>query len=206
MKKRLFFAALLSTIVLFAWGFVYWSYLTLLFAPWKAIPEEREEQVIATLKTSLGEDGVYLYPWLDSASMDAATEEEFMRKHSEGPILQIFFRRAGIPPERLGVSLVVGFGHMFVTSLLLAAALALLVNHLRRFSQRLLFVVFLGIFTSWWTHIANVNWFHHPLDYALFFTVYDVTSLFLAGLALAAVIRPMPEGTPARGAEDVSTS
>lgn len=202
MKKRVLIAAILSSIVLFAWGFVYWSYLTLVFAPWKAIPEEHEEHVVSILKASLDADGVYLYPWLASGSMDGATEEEFMRKHSDGPILQIFFRRAGIPPERLWVSLVVGFGHMFVSSLLLATALAFQVNHLRRFSQRLLFVVFLGIFTSWWTHIANVNWFHHPFDYALFFTVYDVTSLSLAGLALAAVVRPMPEATLGRRSEE----
>ena len=78
MTFRVILASVLSAVVLFFWGFLYWSVLAMMFSPWKSISADADPSVIATLKQAFPESGVYMYPWIDASTGDqAGLEEEF---------------------------------------------------------------------------------------------------------------------------------
>ena len=73
-----------------------------------------------------------------------------------------------------------------IAALLLAAAAPNL-NFLGRF----MFVGLLGVFAGVTGHLPNWNWWWFPADFTVMRVVDSVINWGLAGLAMAAIIKPM---------------
>src|SRR5262245_17913296 len=96
---RLLIGAVLSSIVLFVWGFVFWTVSPLRFAVFRTVPNR--EVVVETLKKNLPETGVYLSPFPEESRFKEdrdAAQKEFTEKYKEGPVVQIIYRKDGVDP------------------------------------------------------------------------------------------------------------
>ena len=63
--------------------------------------------------------------------------------------------------------------------------------------QRVGLVTALGLFLALLGHVAYYNWMHFELSYTLVFVVDVVVGWFLAGLVIAAIVKPNPDTNPA---------
>jgi hypothetical protein len=191
MFLRVLLGALLAAVVLFVWGAVFW--MALPFASAVMHPLPNGDALVRTLKESLPRSGVYLFPWPDetnTAAADPATGEcDFVKKHREGPLVQLTYRTDGLDPMS-AQTLLIGFGHLFVSALIAGGLLAAALPGLRSYGARVLFVFLLGVFASVAVDLAGPIWFHHPWEFPLMMAGFDTVNWLLAGLVLPWVIRP----------------
>ncbi len=186
---RIGVASLVSAIILFAWGFVFWGLLANSIAPFKALTGDSEREVIEALQKNLPESGAYLYPWPDADAADPEQEmKAFEQKHADGPLVTIIYSQAGYPTSEMAAVMVWGFLHMLVSAVVVAILLAM-AGPMCCYGMRVLFVVVLGVFASLWIHIQDLIWFHYPLDFVLFHSTYHVVAWVLAGFVIAAIVR-----------------
>jgi hypothetical protein len=179
---RIILAALLSTAVLMGWGFVFWAMIPWSHTFFAQMPDE--PAVLAAMKAGGQETGVYMFPYID---MSAPTEEEIARFKS-GPLGFVFYSATGADPESADV-FVNGSIQFFVASLFAATLLCLAGPGLCSFASRWAFVTLLGAFAVIAMNLTHPIWFHHPWQFWLKMSVYDVSNWFLAGIVLAAIVR-----------------
>ena len=187
---RLLIGAVLSSIVLFVWGYLFWVVSPLRFGVLRTIPNE--EAIIDALKKNLPETGVYLSPFAEESRFKEdreAAQKELTEKHKEGPLVQIIYRKNGVDPMS-PATFASGFANMLVASLLIGLLLKLALPGLASYSSRVLFVFVAGVFAAVAIDLSTPIWFHQPWDLPLFNALYHASSWFLAGLVLGAVIRP----------------
>lgn len=185
MFLRVILGAFLAAVVMFIWGAIWWMVLPFAFYVMHPLP--KGDEVARSVKETVPESGFYLHPWVDQKQHDdPATMEEFMRKHREGPLLQIVVIREGVEPMDPKI-FGQGFGHYFVSALL--AGILLAMAKLPSYGSRVGYVFLLGLFAAliW---LLNVIWMHHPWQFPMFSAANTVTSWLLAGFVLAAVVRP----------------
>ena len=158
-------------------------------SPWNAIRAKGDPDVIATLKQAFPENGVYMYPWVDTSAGDQpGLQEEFQRQHAEGPVVQIFYHASGIPASEMGTVMGYGFVHMLATALLASVLLAL-AEPSCCYLARVSFVFGLGLFATLWIEGANVIWWHYPTSHSVFMSAYNVVAWLLAGLVIGAIVK-----------------
>lgn len=168
MTIRVILASLASAVVLFFWGFFYWSFLAMMVSPWKPIAAEGDPDVVATLRQAFPESGVYMYPWVDTSGGDqAGMDEEFQQQHAEGPIVQVFYHASGISTSDMGKTMGFGFAHMLVSAVICCTLLAM-AEPLCCFGARVCFVFGLGVFGTLWIEGANIIWWHYPSSHGVF--------------------------------------
>jgi hypothetical protein len=179
---RIVLAAILSTAVLMAWGFVFWTMIPWSHTFFGRMPDEAA--VLAAMKDSGQETGVYMFP---SRDMNAPTDEEIERFQT-GPLGFVFYRTAGADanPQSMYIN---GAANFLVASLIAGTLLCLAGPGLCSFAARWAFVTLLGVFAVITTNLAFPIWFHHPWEYWLKMSAYDVSNWFLAGIVLAAIVR-----------------
>lgn len=190
MAGRAFFvviAAALSAIVLMAWGFVFWTLLPFPMDYIHTLPNE--DAIGAVFQDNQVAPGVYTYPGPDGMNADdEATVEAWKSKHLAGPILHVFVSN-GLEPMAPTMYMK-GMLHFFVSSLIAGTLLAIAGNSLTGYGARVAFVAGLGLFAAVFVGMGDVVWFYHPLGYQLMLACFLISSWILAGLVLAAFIRP----------------
>lgn len=192
MLGRALFASLLGAIVLMIWGMVYWVVLPFGFHVMHGADDEA--RLTAALEATLPASGVYQVPWLEEAGPGEASDaalEAFTERHRRGPIAQIFYTAEGREPMAPGV-FAAGFLNFFTSSLIAVGILTLGLPVWPRFGQRVLVVFLLGLFAAVTVELANPIWMYHAWDYAAFRALQHVSGWLLAGLAIAAVLKPKP--------------
>lgn len=198
MTMRVVTASVLSAVVLFVWGFVYWGMLAPVVSPWYTFDAETDTEVIATLKQSFPESGVYMYPWLTAeAGKVEGAQEEFAKQHAEGPIVKIFYLKQGMSSSALVTMMVSGFVHMLITSIICCILLAV-AEPSCCYWARLGFVFGLGLFATVWIEGSNLVWWHYPANHIVFVGAYNLVAWLLAGLVIAAIVKK-----PVQAAESV---
>lgn len=170
---RIFVASLVTAIVLFVFGFVWWGLLMPVVRPASVIADQ---ELVEAMSSSLNESALYFYP-------DYAEEPG----DSSGPMAILFFNRE---MPSMAKMMGMGFGHMFVSALLVSLFVSYL--RLRSFAGRLTFVFSLGLFVAVWADVGNMIWWRHPTLWTAFHFGYDVLSWLLAGVMIAAIVRPWP--------------
>lgn len=186
---RLVIGALLSAVVLFVWGVLFWVVSPLRFGVLRPLP--RDEEVIGLLDRILPHSGVYLSPFPDEDRFTAdpkEAREEFLRRQHQGPLVQITYRKGGADPTS-PATLALGFGHLFVSSLLVGGLLLLTLPALPTYTSRMLFVFLAGVFAAVTVSLSPPLWFHQPWDLPLFNALYHASGWFVASFVLAAVVR-----------------
>jgi hypothetical protein len=149
-----------------------------------------EGEVTDSLKAQDLESGVYIVPWSSDPADMNDPNSTFMRNHASGPIYSIYYHREGLTP--MAPSVLLGG---FVIDLLAATIAARLLSSAvtgccRSYASRVGFVFVLGIFVGLVGHASYWNWMHFPLDYTLAFIADVVIGWTLAGLVIAAIVRP----------------
>ena len=179
--KRLLLAPLAGSIIFFVWGFVFW---TLGMMPGiKPLELEAEVAISSTLNRYLQDDGVYMIPYPPERP-----DERFSRRHEEGPLGQIYFKKLGAPAMS-GKVFVSGWLHMYV--MLFAALWFLSLTSIRRFDYQVLFVGALSLWGSWTHELNPVIWWSHPSAFHFSEAFYFLVGILISG---AATIALAPKG------------
>ena len=194
---RLFVGALLSAVVLFVWGFVFWAASGV--TPRFLHPLPNEDEVKQALQKGDIGSGTYLIPYPAPGAMSGADpkrEADFVSRSERGPVVEIIYRKEGLDPRNVQ-EYVAGFCHFLAASLLAGVLLVLAQPGLRRYPARVLFVMLAGVFATVTVGFSKPVWFHHPWPAALYEAAYVVIGWLLAGQVLGLVIRPPTGAAPA---------
>lgn len=178
MKSAL--GALIAALAMFLWGFAYWG--SGVIDPFTHMSAEAETAVGSALTTNFAADGVYFVP--DSK---VGTEEDWFQRMSAGPVAMINFRQGGTAPMQTTMAL--GFLHMLITSILLAALLVF-VAPASTYAARFRLVAVIGVIAAFFTHLGQPIWWHYPWSYAMVGAAYDAGAYVIAGAILAYFVTP----------------
>ena len=197
---RIIVAGVLGSILYFIWGMATWTAIPLHMPTLAGLPDE--SAVTAALKDQDLDSGVYVSPWSDNAEDWSDADSDWMKNHISGPLYSIYYQKNGAAPMNAGVM----FGG-FVIDLLAALLAATLLSGAasgccRSYPKRVGFVSGLGVFVGLVGHASYWNWMHFPAGYTLAFIIDNVVGWTLAGLVIAAIVRP----TQPAGADGNATS
>ncbi|HBE70672.1 MAG TPA: hypothetical protein DDW52_21210 [Planctomycetaceae bacterium] len=130
------------------------------------------EDIASDQIMSLDESGVYFYP--DYSDADSTTSS----------MAVVYFKKSA----SMGAMMGGGIFHMFVCAAFAAGVVARL--NLPSFSSRFGYVLAMGFLIATWADVGNMIWWHYPPVWAGFHYAYDILSWTLAGLLIAAIIKP----------------
>jgi len=188
---RVVVGGIVAGIVVFAWGAVSHMATPLGKVGVKQIPSE--DQVVGAMKDSIREPGFYFFPGKDMTKVSESEQKAWEAKMKQGPAGILIIHPEGaeaMSPRQLGTEL--------ATNIVSALLAALLLTQVRSgFGGRLLFVTGLGLFGFVITSIPYWNWYGFPLDYTGAQALEKIIGWFLAGLVLAAIVRPTKGQAPA---------
>jgi len=179
--KGVVIGSLLSSIVLFVWGFAYWGLLPVSNNIFKSAPPALVQELRA-----LPESGTYAIPGMELYEKD---EAEFKRRHEAGPIAMLFVRKEGSMAGSPS-TFAKGFVHMFASALLMALALSMAIGALRSYASRFFFVLVAGAAGAVLSDLGPIIWWLHPSGMHVAEFAYHVVGWGLTGLILARFIRP----------------
>lgn len=188
--KRIVLAGLAGAVVYFVWQMLAWMLLPIHGPTVGPLPNE--DPVRDLLVQQNLETGVYIVPYGDEAAL-MDPESEYMKRHAAGPILAIYYQQQGAPPMPMSV-LAIGFLTDFLAASIVATLLCCAVGGCccKTYLQRVGFVSAFGVFLALTGHVAYFNWMHFPADYTAMFVLDVIVGWFLAGLAIAAIIKQPP--------------
>ena len=185
-------AAVAGAVVYYIWGMLAWMAIPLHTPTIAALPAE--QAIVESLKEQNLESGVYVAPFVTDSAEMSDPESAFTKNHAAGPIFSIYYRKEGSAPMNAGM-LATGF----VIDLLAAALAVCLLSSIgpcgRNYWCRVGFVAALGGFVALIGHLGYWNWMYFPLGYTVAFIIDVTVGWTLAGLIIAAFIRPKSEET-----------
>lgn len=181
--RKIFLASLVSTIILMAWGSVYWMSMPLDKLGFKPIASENN--VVEVLKANLPESGVYILPYPTS---DDPTDAEMVKRYIEGPVVQIFYRNPGLNPMD-SKTFAMGALHSFLCSLLVVWLLYTARASLPSYLQRVGFVTVIGLVATISTEVAYPIWWQHTWDFHLMTMLEHAIAWALVGFGIAGIIK-----------------
>jgi hypothetical protein len=176
---------IVAGLVVFVWGFVSHVILPLGEVGIRQIPNENA--VVGAMKDAISEPGLYVFPGMDLHHKPTEAEERaWTAKYAAGPTGVLIYHPQGetpMSPKQLGTEA--------LTNIIAAWIAALLIWQVAgSFGARVLFVTLLGLF-SWVTIcVPYWNWYRFPADFTTAAAIEQIVAWFLAGLVLAAIVKP----------------
>lgn len=181
-------AAFAGAVVYFIWQMSTWMFLPIHGPTIGPLPDENSVRELFIEQDV--ETGVYVLPYgTEEAMMDA--KSEYMKRHQSGPLVAIYYQKNGatpMSPRVLGIGLLTDIVGCAIVSTLLWCALGGCC--MTKYWGRVGFITGFGFFLALMGHFAYHNWMHFPLDYTAMFMVDVIVGWFLAGLAIAGIIKP----------------
>ena len=184
---KVLIGGIVAGIVIFFWGFAAHEFLPLGETGMHDIPQE--DVVAAAVKDAVREPGIYLLPGHGMGKTKSPEEQKALNeKVAKGPTGFLI-----IHPEGSEVSLPKYLVPQLATNVVCGLLAALLVTQLRPgFVVRVLCVTLMGIFGFVMVCVPYWNWYGFPLDFTIAQAIEHTVGWFLAGLAIAAIVRPGP--------------
>jgi len=182
------FGGIIGGVIAFVWSFVSWMVL-----PWhdSAIQEFRNQEFVSwVLKENTKKDGVYVAPHMKSQDEFAFKEMAQTQAGENQPFVYVQIKRRGIDFTS-AKHYIIAFLTQFIGATLISALL-LQAKELR-YGGRLLFVTLIGLLIGILSQVPNWNWMGGGTVFSLVMIADYVVTWFLAGLLLAAVIKPKRE-------------
>jgi hypothetical protein len=199
MSLKIILAGLVGGVVMFLWGFIAHMVLPLGEAGFKTLPHQ--DALLPAISAQLKEDGLYIFPWPESPPGTPMPVNEESRKKAEqlfqtAPHGLLLFHA---PPAAMltGGQLGTEFATNCASSLLAAALVSMTLGGLGSFSRRVLFVATIGLIAGVAVNVPNWNWYGFPSSFTLAQIAEHVIGFGVAGLAIAAIIKPAAAGSPA---------
>jgi hypothetical protein len=191
MTKRIILGGFLAGVAMFIWGALSHMALGLEESSIKEIPTE--PAVLAAMQTGIKDAGFYFFPGMGpqqglTKEQKAEAEKKWMEKYQAGPRGILIYHPDGeqaMSPKQLGLQ----FGAVAVTGLLAALVLAQ-ARSLRGYGGRLAFVTVLGLLPFLMVNFPYWNWYGFPTHYTLIQLADKLITFFVAGLVLAAIVKP----------------
>lgn len=189
MPTRIIVAALVSAVLMFLWGFVFWGPVINATARLNdTLPAEEELNILAPMRAARLPTGMYVYPGPLADMNDAEANAAWDKKLADGPVFHLAYQQQGASPMDPAM-FVKGFAHNFVVALIAATLLALAAPALGGYTSRAGFLILLTLLGVLWTNPANVIWWFHTPQHALGHMLYEFVAGVLMALATAAIIR-----------------
>jgi hypothetical protein len=146
-----------------------------------------EDKVIAAVKDTIHEPGFYFIPGRDMSKPQSKSEEEaYTAKIKQGPAGMMVIHPEGsdnMSPRQLLTEL--------GSSIVAAFLAALVLTQVRAgYLGRVLVVTLMGLFGFVSILVSFWNWYGFPTDFTIGAALDEIVGWFLAGLVLAAIIRP----------------
>ena len=190
MTKRVFLSGVVGGVALFAWGAVVHMYLGLYEPSVKSLPHEAA--LVGTLQQAIREPGFYFFPGFEPGQEKTeAGQKAWAEKMARGPHGILVYHPEGgeaMSPRQLLIELAGDVLAALIAAWLLATA----AGGVRGFGARLLFVTLLGLLAWVVMDLSYWNWYGFPGGMVVASLIEQVGGFFLAGLLLAALIRPAP--------------
>ena len=182
---RILIAAILGGAMIFVWGFLHHAVLGLGHRGLRALPQE--EAVLQGFTKANLEEGLYLFPGIDFSR--EPTEEEkkaYEEKYLTSPAGLLLYRPEGgklMPPSQ--------FIFEALSNILSAGVVAFVVSRISAgYLYRLLAVTSFGLVGWLSISVSYWNWYKFPVDFIGAAAIEQVVSWFLAGILIAAIVRP----------------
>ena len=179
---------ILGGVVVFMWGFVFWTLLPFAQSVIRPIPDEDDSAMATSLKMNVRESGVYISPKMPTA-MDEDSKTKWEERHRQGPVYMLFYHQDGKEPMSPKV-MAIGMGHSI--GLAFVGAFILLAASPRSYANRVMLIFWAAVFVAVWADVGNAIWWHFPWDYTVLQLAYRIGGGLLLGLVLAAFIQPDP--------------
>ena len=170
----------LSAVVMFVWGFLFWTVLPFSKAILRNAPDETA--LAQALSAQLKDSGVYVLPGMIAGQSEA----EYTSRSKAGPLAWVIFRREGIDPVRPATFLA-GFVHMLASVTLMAWLLRLAGPG--TYTGRLGVALVASLAGAVFSNLGKPIWWIQPWDFHILNFAYDITSWALAALVLAHFVR-----------------
>ena len=198
MQLKIVLAGLAGGVAMFFWGFVAHMVLPLGEAGIKPLPYQAA--VLPAIAAHVTEPGLYLFPWPESTpgtpmpvNQDARAKTEQLYKISPHGLL-LFYPPPGV--MLAGGQLGTEFATNCVSSLIAAALVCLTLGSLSSFARRVVFVAVIGLSATIAVNIPYWNWYGFPTTFTLAEMVEHVVGFAVAGLVIAAIIKPARASAP----------
>ena len=182
---RILIGGVIGGLVIFFWGFASHMLLPIGDMGMQAVPHE--EGLAAAMKADVPAPGLYFVPGRDMSKSQSSEEmQAHMDKVTKGPYAFMVIHPSGRDVS-LGKRLPIELG----TNVVCALLAAIVVSQLRPgFFVRVACVTLMGILGAFMTNVPFWNWYGFPIDFTLAQIVEHSVGWFLAGIVLAAIIRP----------------
>ena len=191
---KVIFGGIIGGIIAFVWSFVSWAVLP--WHEWTFQSFKNEEFVSWVIQENVKKDGIYMIPYLHDDKV-ATSPSELKSKFDEekptkdnGPFVYAQIKQKGIdyPNPRY-------FIYSFLTQFIGAALICYLLSKVTEsgYGGRLVFVTLMGLVVGVLGHIPNWIWFGGSNLFLLIMIADLLITWFLAGLILAAMIKPRRE-------------
>ena len=187
MMKRLITGGIVGGITLFVWGFISWVVLTWHFDTVRH--DVGMTAVVENIEEHLQETGVYYFPPMSTMKPDEAEMEAYTELHKNSPSGMIFYNAeqlAPMSPPRLFAGFLADIGAAFFATMLLILALP----SLPKYWGRVVYVAALGVFAIFAIRMVDGVFFNLPISWTVNMILDTAISWMLAGLVLAAIVRP----------------
>ncbi len=178
---RTILAVLLGALTLMITGFIFWGTLSESMGIVRQV--SNEDVVREALREASTDDGAFFVP------MEGFGNDEFFRRHNEGPVAMVYLRPDGTPTS-MGGMMAKGFFHFLLSAAFAVWMLKSFAKDHSTFGRRFLFLFALGLFTAIVAHPANRIWWHYPTNFTIFSMVANAGSWAVAGAVMAAVLKP----------------
>jgi hypothetical protein len=186
MTKRVILAGILGGILLFNWGFVAHMVLPIGEMGVHMLPDEAA--VVGTIRSTVKGPGFYVFPGMDMSGKASESEQQaWAERAKQGPVGVLIVRPQG-SEFVMGPLLLTELGTNIVSSLLAA----LLLSQVRvgaSYWTRVGLVTLLGLFAFVTVVVPYWNWYSFPADFVASEAIEHVVGWFVAGLAMAAIVR-----------------
>jgi hypothetical protein len=188
---KILIGGVVGGLLIFFWGYVSHMLLPIGQMGLQTIPQE--EGLAAAMKQAVLEPGLYFLPGYDlSKPKSEADQQAHMEKIAKGP-----YGFMVVYPNGRDASLVKRLPIQLGTNIVCALLAAILVSQLRPgFFVRVACVTLIGILASTMVLVPYWNWYGFPADFTLAQLIDHAVGWFLAGIALAAIVRPSAAAKP----------
>jgi hypothetical protein len=191
MKKKLL-ATFLGTVIFFVWSAVVHMNPGTAMLGLSQL-NGQEDVVMTSLKTEVPGPGLYFFPAMDmSGHATKEQQDAWAAKYKAGPSGLLLIQPAGHDTS-MGKQLVVQFLSNLLCALLAAF---ILTSTLGSFLRRVATVTTLGLFSWLAISVAQWNWYEFPFPFIALDGINQVIGWFLAGLLMAAMIKPVRLPSP----------
>ena len=185
---RMVVASLLSAVVIFLFGFVYWTMVPMPEWGNLNIPEMKLDDFNDAVKSF--DKGTYV-----TQQYTGEPPEIFQDRVESKPVIVMSIDPDGAPmPDMMGMA--EGLLHGWLSAFVVCVMLTMAAPGLSTFGARFCFVITAGVFGSMWCQIGDSIWWHRSCGSTTWLMVYDIVAWSLAAVVLAAMVNktPAPEG------------